>query len=696
MQQASTQDQFSFVSPPNQDNPTQITIFQSSAMQTSIFIFRFGQDTKETSIISVTKHTPLTPNQHLYNILEQFGSTLARCLALKMIGIQSYLKQSFEYLNHNIQDLKMLIFNAQVMYASKNQTKEFELARDEQCTQIQALINGIEDDSCKQALSNLLGKIEEVRFSSQYTLKIAELLETETIYFRVIEEDKSMKTFIDLIKKDSIIIAQQLCPYLIVLSAVFKEVLKLDMIHQTQQNSYSLEKFVNHLQQLNKDQDISSYCEIISKIYPRLKDHFTEIEEIRGKKRNYFQCQLADEDKDILNLFYDKQSIYVLQFPLDKVLPEEICELIQLTYFLITQGQKKVTQQNIETKIQKILQNEQFKQYSFIFDLIADCVHQSQLKLLFYGYVQCILDTRFIKFTSHLQTDLTTLNQLSQKPQAMLTEQQLQQLKDMLCITRRQNLQFQDFTQIINSAGQIETLVATKYQEALEEATIELENQLKESHEINELIINKEPAALQIRAKKLKSLMELFLRFYKVSNETLQKLFLYYEKVYEIKQQPSTIFQKQKVPVAKDYLSTVQNQKKTQNWIEIQNQILNDEVLGTEKNYYRPSVYKIFKGLTNQQTIPSSASLQKILRSFQAKYQNTYANQIQSDFVNLLKEIIQYSQDKQVITFETNFRKYYKKEFKEQLMELPQNQFESLTYALKVVQAIEDQQQQNN
>ncbi|CAD8205094.1 unnamed protein product [Paramecium octaurelia] len=688
MQQAITQDQFSFINHPISDYPTQITIFQQSAI--------FGQDTKELSTIPDINHTPPTPNQHLYNILEQFGSTLARYLALQMIGVQSYLKQSMEYLNHNIQDLKMLIFNAQVMFASKNKIQEFELAREEQCNQIQALIDGIEDDYCKEALSNLLGKIEEVRFSSQYTLKITqiELLETETIYFQVIDKDKSMKTFIDLIKKDSIIIAQQLCPHLIVLSAVFKDVLKLDLIHQTQQNFYSLEKFVNHLQQLYKNQDISQYFQQISRIYPRLKEHFTEIEEIRNKKRKQFEYQLADEDKDILQLFYDKQSNFVLQFPQDKVLPEEICELIQLTYFLITQGQKNATSQLIETQIQKILQNDQFKQYSFIFDLIADCVHQSQLKLLFYGYVECILDTRLIKFTSHLRTDLIILNQLSQKPQTNLTEQQLQQLKDMVCITRRQNLQFQDFAQIINSAGQMETLVAAKQEEALMEATIELENQLYESQEINELIINKESAALQIRAKRLKFLMELFLRFYRVSSETLHKLFLYYEQGYECKQQ-STIFLRQKVAIPKELFSTVQNQRKTQNWIDIQNQILSADVLGTEKNYYRPSVYRIFKGLTSQQTIPSSASLQKILKSFQTKYQNTYANQIQSDFVNLLKEILQYSKDKQVI-FETNFRKYYKKEFKNQLMELPQNQFESVAYAIKLIQAIEDQQQQNN
>lgn len=34
-----------------------------------------------------------------------------------------------------------------------------------------------------------------------------ELLETETIYFQVIEKDPSTKTFVDLIQKDSIIIA---------------------------------------------------------------------------------------------------------------------------------------------------------------------------------------------------------------------------------------------------------------------------------------------------------------------------------------------------------------------------------------------------------------------------------------------------------------------------------------------------------
>ncbi|CAD8207651.1 unnamed protein product [Paramecium pentaurelia] len=684
MQQTQTPEQFSFICHDTQHNSNQISNFQQSAI--------FGQDTQEPQKELNTQYNPSTPRQHLNQILESFGSILARYLALYMIGIPSSLKQSIEYLNNNIQDMKMYIYNAQELFNTKNQSKEFQLAREEQCNQIQAIIEAIEDGQCKQALSKLLGKIEEVRFSSQYILTIAhiEILETQTIYFQVIEKDPSMKTFIDLVKKDSIIIAQQLSPHLIVLSAVFKDLLKLDMIHQIQQNNYSLQKLVYHIQQLSKDQDISSYCQQISRIYPSIQEHFIEIEEIRNKQRVNFEYILSNQDRDILQLFYDKQNVYVHQFPQDKYLPEEICELIQLTYFLIKQGQIEATFEKIENQIQKILKDEKFKQYSFIFDLIADCIYSSQLKLLFYGYVECILDTRLAKFTSYLQADLITLNSLSKQSQTILNDLQLQQLKDMLCITKRENLQFQDFTQIIILAGQIETLVASKQNDTLLETIIELENQLYESLEINELIINKEPSALYIRMKKLKSLMELFLRYYKVSNETLQRLILYQEQMFENKQS-SAIFQKPKIKSSKEQLSTVQNQKKTQNWIDMQNQILSADVLGTEKNYYRPSIYKIFMGLTNQQKNASPATLQKILRNFQAKYQNTYINQIQSDFVNLLKEIMQYQKDKQVI-FETNFRRYYKKEFKNQLMELPNNQFESVAYAQQLIQTIENQQ----
>ena len=61
----------------------------------------------------------------------------------------------------------------------------------------------------------------------------------------------------------------------------------------------------------------------------------------------------------------------------------------------------------------------------------------------------------------------------------------------------------------------------------MEEAN-ELENIIFESLELNELIINKEPDALLLRMKKLKFYLELLLSYYKVSNDTLSKLFLYY------------------------------------------------------------------------------------------------------------------------------------------------------------------------
>ncbi|CAD8123420.1 unnamed protein product [Paramecium sonneborni] len=687
MQQDQSSEQFSFIQIQPENQQTTTNILQQSAI--------FGEESDQPTIISeqVMGFNPITPKQHLTQQLESFGSILARYLALQLIGIQNSLQQSVEYLQNNVQDMKMTIYNAYVMFSNKNQQQEFELARLEQCNQIQAIIDLIEDQHCKQILFKLLGNIEEVRFANQYKLTIAspELLETQTIYFQVIQKDSTMKTFMDLVKKDSIIIAQQLFPHIVVLSAAFKEILKLDIIHQTQQNAFSQQKFVNHIQQLSKNLEISSYCLQISTIYPQMKEHFLEIEEIRNKQRDQFEYELLEEDKEILQLFCDRQSTHVQQLSQEQQFPDHICDLIQLTCFLITdksESKENNLKKKIQNQIQTILQKENFKQNSFIFDLIADTIHSSQLKLLFYGYVECTLDLKFVKFYKYLKTDLITLNQLSKRSCNNFNQEQLQQLKDKACITKRQNLQYQDFSQIINKAGELEILIMAEQQEAIVDEINEFENMIYESLEINELIINKEPQALYIRMKKLKFLMELLLRYYKVSSQTLQKLFLYYEQIYENKQQ-SAIFQKQKVVVSKEQYSSVQNQKRTQNWMEIQNQILNADNLGTEKNYYRPSIYRIFKELINQQA--NQTCLQKILIKFQQKYQNSYANQIQSDFVNLLKEIKSYQKDKQV-EFEKNFRKYYKKEFKNQLIELPNNQFESVAFALKLIQEIDNRQ----
>ncbi|CAD8121038.1 unnamed protein product [Paramecium sonneborni] len=637
MQKDKTQEQFSFFKTKSEHQKDQASIFNQSAY--------FGGSSKEQLLESKVEYHQTTPKQHLTQSLESFGCILARYLGLQMINIQSQLEQSIEYLDSNIHDMKITIYNAQVIFSQKNQQQEFDLARQEQCNQIQLIIDQIEDLNCKQRLSKLLGKIEEVRFTSQYKLKSirAELFETQTIYFQVIEKDPSMKAFIELVKKDSIIIAQQIFPHIIVLSSVFKEILKLDLIHQIQQNALSQQCIVNYIQQLNKNQEISQYCQQISVIYPQMKEHFKEIEEIRNKKRDSFQYELQEEDKEILQLFCDRQSNQVQLLPDDLYFPDQICELIQLTCLLITERSKSkedTFNKTIQVEIQSILHSEMFKQYSFIFDLIADTIHSSQLRLLLYGYVECILDFKFVKFYSYLQTDLITLNQLSKRTQIKFNQEQLQQLKNRVCITRRQNLQYQDFAQIIQKAGELEILIITEQQEVIVDEINEFENQIYESLQINELIIYKEPQALNIRMKKLRFLMELLLRYYKVSSQTFQRLLLYKDQIYENKQQ-SVIYHKQKVLVSKEQHSTISNQKKNQNLIEILNQIQSDDVLGTEKNYYRPSIYRMFKGLSNQQA--NSTSLEKILIKFEQKYQQNYANQIKSDFVpNIVNRFQQY------------------------------------------------------